>query len=91
MKKIFHDFIIIEPEASTGVLKQHNDNINSGIVKDFGDGYRTEVGELVTIEDIEIGDKLLFTQHLEIEVNGEKVYIVRYRDVIQGERIDNQV
>lgn len=87
MTKMFHDFIIIEPEESKGVLKQHNDSINSGIVKEFGPGYTSEIGEFIPIEGIAIGDKILFTQFLMLDVDGVKTYIVRYRDVIKGETV----
>lgn len=83
MNKIFHDFIIIEHEKSTGVLKLNNDEINSGIVKEFGEGYYTDSGTFVSLRDIKAGDKILFTQHLQIEDNGDKYYVVRSRDVIK--------
>lgn len=85
MSKIQHDFIIIEPETTKSVLKNDSDNLNSGIVKDFGKGYYTDTGVFVEQIDIIFGDKIYFTQHLRIDPDGEKMYVVRGRDVIKVE------
>ncbi len=81
MEKILHDYVIIEPSQDQGVLKSLNENINSGIVKGAGEGVH-EYGEFIPVE-VKNGDTVLFTQHLQIEDNGEKIYIVRHRDIIR--------
>lgn len=80
-----HDFIIIEPEFSKGVLKITDDNINSGIVKGFGSGYYAENGTFIRNIIIKLEDKITFTQHLNLDIDGEKIYVVRGRDVIMVE------
>lgn len=89
MDKICHDFVIIEPEVSTGGLKMSIDNlINSGKVKSFGRGYYSEQGIFVPLTGLSEGDNVVFTQHLQIDLNGEKLYIVRWRDIIMVKNED---
>lgn len=80
---LLHDWISIEPEINKGILTMTDNEVQVGIVKDFGIGYRTDDGTLVFVEGLEIGKKVLFTQHLTFEIDGAKVYRLRYRDVIE--------
>lgn len=82
MDKIQHDFIIIEPNISKGVLKQDDSNINSGIVKGFGAGYY-ENSYFTPNISVAIGDNIIFTQSFKLTVNGQDMYITRGRDVIK--------
>lgn len=77
-----HDFIIFEPIVSTGVLKINDDQINTGIVKSYGHGYY-ENGNYTSQISIKAGNKILFTNHIQIDVYGEKTFITRGRDVIK--------
>lgn len=84
MKQVFHDFIIIDPDESKGVLKSVDNDIHSGIVKEFGRGYWSDTGSFVDQIQIQVGDRVLFTQHMKFDENGEEIYIIRGRDVIQA-------
>lgn len=76
------DFIIFEPIISTGVLKINDDQINIGVVKSHGLGYY-DGPEFVPQIKITIGSKILFTNHIQIDIYGEKTYITRGRDVVK--------
>lgn len=84
---IFHDFIIIEKIKSTSLLSTNTDNV--GIIKEIGDGYYSDNGEFIhnitTTDDLQslIGKRILFSQHMEFDIDGEKVIVVRGRDVIK--------
>lgn len=85
---IFHDFIIVEQEKSTSILKTNTENV--GIVKEIGSGYYSDNGNFVeNIKDGNLGyldllgKRILFTQHIDFEVDGEKIMVVRGRDVIK--------
>lgn len=78
-----NDWIAVEPEISSGVLKITDGEINVGIVKDLGHGYYADNGQFVGLTGLGIGDKILFTQHLTFEIDGVKVYRTRGRDVIE--------
>ncbi len=81
---LLHDWISIEPEVSSGVLTIRDGEISVGTVKEVGPGYRTDVGSFIeTDKEIQIGKKILFTQHLTYEIDGVKVYRLRSRDVIE--------
>lgn len=89
--RVLHDWIIIEPEKSTGILKMSSGEINTGIIKDFGMGFYADMGHYVDINNgLQVGSKILFTQHLSYDVDGEKVYCVRGRDVIKVYGINNK-
>lgn len=81
--RLLHDWISIEPEISTGVLTITDGEISVGTIKDFGPGYITDDGTFIPTTNLKVGDKILFTQHLTYEINGMKVYRLRYRDVIE--------
>lgn len=83
MNGVQHDFIIVEPEVSKGVLKMPEGDINSGIVKEYGPGYYADNGLHVANIEVKEGDKVIFTQHLKLDIDGEEIYIVRGRDVIK--------
>lgn len=80
-----HDFIIFEPIVSTGVLKINDDQINYGIVKSYGYGYY-DTTEFIPQIKIAPGYKIIFTNYITLDIEGEKLYVTRGRDVI---RIDN--
>lgn len=81
---LMQDWITIEPEVSTGVLSINDGEITTGIVKECGPGYWADNGHFISInKDIHAGAKILFTQHLKLDVNGVKCYKVRGRDVIE--------
>lgn len=87
METVLHDYVIIEPITDNSVLKSLNENINTGIVKSHGDSFQ-EFGVDIPITGIEVGDKVLFTQHLQIEEDGKKVYITRWRDIVKVTKND---
>lgn len=80
---LLHDWISIEPEVGTGILTIRDNEVNVGVVKNIGPGYRADNGDFIPTEGIKVGDKILFTQHLTYEIDGLKVYRLRYRDVIE--------
>lgn len=80
---LLHDWISIEPEIGTGVLSITDGEVNVGIIKDLGAGYVSDHGIFVEVIGLKVGDKIFFTQHLTQEIDGLKVYRVRYRDVIE--------
>lgn len=91
---IFHDFIILEKEKSNSILKTETENV--GIVKEIGKGYHADNGEFIMninfyraeneedarVHDL-VGQKILFTQCMPFDINGEKILVVRGRDVIK--------
>lgn len=81
MDKVQHDFIIIDPVKATGILKKEETDVNVGIVKGFGSGYWENACHVPQIE-VKIGSKVLFTQHMQFEVEGEKIFVVRGRDIV---------
>lgn len=80
---IQHDFIVFEPEKSAGVLNINDDHINTGVVQGFGPGFYTEHGVFLKNADVVVGDKIFFTNHIQVDKNGTKVYLTRGRDVIE--------
>jgi co-chaperonin GroES (HSP10) len=80
---LVHDWVSIKPETQTGILKISDDSISSGIVTEVGQGYWSDSGSFIEVKGISVGQKVLFTQHLALDVNGEKVYRVRSRDIIE--------
>jgi len=80
---LLYDWISIEPEISSGILTIRDNEVTVGIVKEIGPGYRTDNGDFIRTEGIKVGDKILFTQHLNYEIDGLKVYRLRARDVIE--------
>ncbi len=82
MDKILHDYVIFEPVQDQGILKSINNDVNTGIVKGFGPGV-FDYGVFVELLDISVGDKIVFTQHLQLDIDGEKLFVVRWRDIIK--------
>lgn len=82
MNNVQHDFIIIDPIVSTGILKVDTGDINTGIVKEFGDGY-WENGIFVENVPLKEGITIIFTQSFKLNIGGEDIYITRGRDVIK--------
>lgn len=78
---IFHDFIIVDQEKSNSILKTNTENV--GIVKDFGSGYHSDTGEFIANINIAIGNRILFTQSIQFDIDGEKIIVVRGRDVVK--------
>lgn len=77
----FHDFIIVEKEKSTSILKTNTENV--GIVKEVGSGYYSDNGNFVSNILVTPGQRVLFTQSMEMDIDGEKLIVVRGRDVIK--------
>lgn len=83
---VWHDFIIVTQEKSNSILKTNTENI--GIVKEWGLGYYSDNGNYIQNIKIHMGQRVLFTQHMDFEIDGEKVYVVRGRDVIKSWDVD---
>lgn len=78
-----HDYIVFEPSVNKGVLKSISESTNTGIVKEFGTGYYSNTGILIPQIDVKNGDTIIFTQHLQLDIDNEKLYVCRGQDVIK--------
>lgn len=82
METLQHDWIQIEPDVNKGILKIEDGAINSGKVLGFGEGYWEEACHVQNIE-VYVGDNVIFTHYSLLEIDGDKLYFVRGRDVIR--------
>ncbi|MCA9390435.1 co-chaperone GroES [candidate division WWE3 bacterium] len=69
---------IILPETSS------KERPEEGEVLAMGNGARDDSGKLIPIEDVTVGDRVVFTKYgpQEIKVDGEELLIVSIKDIL---------
>ena len=77
--QVYNDFIIVKPENQSSTIQVEDDiDTTIGIVIDI------DTSSVPVVSSVAKGDRIIFAQYYckPIEVDGEKLYIVKLEDVI---------
>jgi chaperonin GroES len=89
-----NDYVLVkpfkdEPKTASGIITAptSKEKPGKGEVLAVGEGKKNDAGELISIDNVKVGDIVYFTKYSpeEIEIDGEKLLLIRADSILAKE------